>query len=79
MLNNYEEFPYAICTSQGLSSGASESNRRKSKILKIGKEALKSKQMEMGSQIRRKGQLLSVIIFEVFPYFSFLSNAANFS
>ena len=35
----------------------------------IAKEALKSKQIKMGSQIRRQGQLLSALLSEAFPYF----------
>ena len=44
-------------------------------------QALKSKQFEMGSQIRRQGPILSAILFKAFPYFQcfrILSNAANF-
>ena len=51
--------------------------KHKSKI-----QALKSKQIEMESQIRRQGQLLSALFFEAFPYFQslrILANAANFS
>ena len=36
---------------------------------KILKEAFKSKQIEMGSQIRRQGHPLSAVLFETFPYF----------
>ena len=35
----------------------------------MGKEGLKSKQIEMGTQIRRQGQLLSALLFEACPYF----------
>ena len=46
----------------------------------IVKEALKSKQIKMGSQIHRQGQLLSAVLFEAFPFFQclrILVNAAN--
>ena len=35
----------------------------------IANGALKSKQFELGIQMRRKGQLLSAILFEAFAYF----------
>ena len=58
-----------------LSSVALEPNHRKSEIYNIVKEAIKSKQIEMG------GQKLSVLLFEAFTYFQcfrILANALNF-
>ena len=43
----------------------------------IAKEALKSKQIEMGSQIRQQGPLLSALLFKAFPYFQCFRNLAN--
>ena len=68
----YGNFRYAIFTfsKSNLSSVALEPKHRKSKNSNIAKEALKSKQFEMGSKIRRQGKLLiKCITFEAFPYF----------
>ena len=56
MLNKYGEFWYAICTLRSnLLSVALELKHRKSKTQNIAKEALKSKNIEIGSQIVQQG------------------------
>ena len=64
-----------------LSSVALEQKHRKSNIQIQPKDHLNPKQIEMGSQIRRQGQLQSALLFEAFPYFqcfNILANAAKF-
>ena len=60
MLNKYGKFRYAISSLQGVTRHQYHYIRNTgSQRFKYSKTALKSKQIEMGSQIPRQGQLLS--------------------
>ena len=68
-LINMGELMYAIYTFQGVTSHFIRAKTQEVRDRNIVKEVLKSKQIEIASQIRRQGQLLRAIRFEVFPYF----------